>query len=83
MNMFLQRPESTINRNVEIRVADSWRQNACQRAAEPEDSWRWQRSIRGTEYSVWSMYVEGRITLQECHRSGRRPGSFRRYSMAG
>merc|ERR1719321_87250 len=70
MDVIIKRIESTVNRDVEIKVVLK-EDGVPPKEVNPSasDPWQWQRFIKGVEYSAWFVCFEGRITFQGCYRS--------------
>lgn len=67
--IIVKRMESSVNRDEEIvPVAPGAALPAVVKPS-PTDAWQWQQMIRGAEYSVWYVCVNGAVTFSACYAS--------------
>jgi len=67
--IIVKRLESSVNRDEEIvPVAPSDPLPDFVKPS-PTDAWQWQQMIRGAEYSVWYVCVNGKVTFSACYLS--------------
>lgn len=70
MGIVLKRIESSANRREEIIYVH--RDDEVPPHVQPSvrDPWQWQRFVKGSEFSVWYICIEGRVTFCACYKSG-------------
>lgn len=68
--IMLKRIESSANRREEIiHIQPGDELPDCVRPSS-HDPWQWQRYVKGAEFSVWYICIDGRVTFSACYESG-------------
>lgn len=67
--IILKRMESSVNREEEILPVAPGSPLPAIVKPSPTDTWQWQQMIRGAEYSVWYVCVDGAVTFSACYAS--------------
>lgn len=67
--VILKRVESSVNRSEEIVPLKPGDPVPSYLRPSNKDPWQWQRFVKGLEYSVWYVCVNGRVTFSACYHS--------------
>lgn len=65
--IIVKRMESSVNRDEEIVPVAPGAPLPAVVKPSPTDAWQWQQMIRGAEYSVWYVCVNGSVTFSACY----------------
>lgn len=68
--IMLKRIESSANRREEIIHIQPGSELPNSARPSSHDPWQWQRFVKGAEFSVWYICIEGRVTFCACYESG-------------
>lgn len=67
--IILKRIESSVNRSEEIVHIKPGQEIPSFIQPTSTDAWQWQRFVRGAEYSIWYICINGQVTFSGCYHS--------------